>query len=293
MADDNIPKLIFKKWQIGDVTITRVLEMDPLTLLPEWLLKTDAETVRKHDWLQPHFATAEGQLIAHIQAFIIEASGKRIMVDPCIGNDKPRESAMFAMHKGPFLEHLTLAGFPPESIDFVLCTHLHVDHVGWSTRLVDGKWVPTFPNARYLFARVEYEHAKVDKGPEAEATYIDSIKPVVDAGLVELVEFDHHIVDEVRLDPSPGHTVGHCCVHVRSRGQEAVITGDMMHHPVQACEPNICSQFCVSEAQATKTRRDFLKKYSNTTAIVLGTHFSGPTGVHVKDDGEVWRMEVA
>ncbi|MDB5971136.1 MAG: fold metallo-hydrolase [Hydrocarboniphaga sp.] len=293
MTNNKATTLTFKKWQVGDVTVTRVLEMDPLTIAPEWLLKTDVETVKKHAWLKPNFATEEGQIIVNIQAFIIEAGGLKIMVDPCIGNDKPRESPLFAMHKGPFLEHLTQAGFPPESIDIVLCTHLHVDHVGWSTRLVEGKWVPTFPNARYLFARVEYENAKVDKGPEAEATYLDSIKPVVDAGLVTLVEFDHHINDEVWIDSTPGHTAGHCCIHISSKGQEALITGDMMHHPVQICEPDVCSTFCADQDQARRTRKSFLGKYSGTSAVVLGTHFAEPTGVRVTPHGDVWRVEEA
>ncbi|MBB5404458.1 MBL fold metallo-hydrolase [Paraburkholderia youngii] len=295
MIDHEATPLTFKKWKIGDVTVTRVLEMDQLTLTPEYLLKTDAATVKKHPWLQPTYANAEGQLILHIQAFIVETSGLKIMVDPCIGNDKPRKSAYFAMHKGPFLEHLKLAGFPPESIDVVLCTHLHVDHVGWNTILVDGKWVPTFPNARYLFARVEFEYAKVatSEEGESEAVYLDSIKPVLDAGLVDLVEVDYRITDEVWLEPTPGHTPGHCCIHISSKGQEAIITGDMMHHPVQACEPDVCSTFCENEELTRSTRKEFLRKYGDKPTIVLGTHFAGPTGVHVKRDGEVWRMEDA
>jgi glyoxylase-like metal-dependent hydrolase (beta-lactamase superfamily II) len=295
MTNNERAPLTFKKWQIGDVVVTRVLELDPVTLTPEWFLKTDCATVKKHPWLHPTYADADGQLKVHVQALIIEASGLNIMVDPCIGNDKPREGALYAMHNGPFLEHLTLAGFPPGSIDVVLCTHLHVDHVGWNTRLVDGKWVPTFPNARYLFARAEYEYAKrsTHSETEAEAVYLDSIKPVVDAGLVELVELNHCISPEVWLDPTPGHTPGHCSIRISSKGQEAVITGDMIHHPIQACEPDVCSVFCEDEALARSTRKTFLRKVSDTSALVLGTHFAGPTGVHVKSDGEVWRMEDA
>jgi glyoxylase-like metal-dependent hydrolase (beta-lactamase superfamily II) len=293
MADGVADVQNFRKWRIGEVTVTRVLEMDTLTLDPAWLLQTTADVVKQHTWLQPDFATADGQIIANIQAFIIESGGKRIMVDPCIGNQKPREAALFNMLDNPFLERLEAAGFPPESIDVVLCTHLHVDHCGWNTRLVDGKWIPTFPNARYLFARAEFEYAKVDKGHEQEATYNDSVKPIMEAGLAELVELDHQITQEVRLEPSPGHTPGHCCIVITSAGEEAVITGDLMHHPVQAAEPQVCSTFDFDEEQARATRRAVLCRCTERGSLMLGTHFAGPTGVRVRAHGKVWRVEGA
>lgn len=291
MAEHDSQLLNFKKWKIGNVTITRVLEMDPLLIPPEWLLQTTAETIKKHSWLQPNFATPDGQMIANIQGFVIEAGGRRILVDPCVGNDKPRESAVFNKLNNPFLERLTAAGFPPESIDYVMCTHLHVDHAGWNTRLVDGEWVPTFPNARYLFARIEVEHAQFADDPDEKATFTDSVKPIIDAGLAELVEFDYRIGDEVFLEPSPGHTPGHCCIRITSMGEEAVITGDLMHHPIQACEPDVCSNYCFDNDQARATRRLFLEKYSDSDTVVLGTHFAEPTGVRILPYGNAWKVE--
>lgn len=280
-----------KSWQIGKIKVTRIPEWLNWAVGVEWLLKAGVDDVLAVDWLQPDHATPDGDIIVNIQAMIIEAGGKRIMVDPCIGNEKPRSIEFFNMLQTPFLERLNAAGFPRETIDFVLCTHLHADHVGWNTILVDGKWVPTFPNARYLFARQEFEYAKVDTGTDAEATYADSIGPVVAAGLVDLVESNHVIVDGVRLEPSPGHTPGHCVIVVSSGGEEAVITGDTMHHPLQIARPNICSSFCWDEAQAIATRKSILDRVTRGRSLLLGTHFSGPTGVNLIEDGDAWRVE--
>lgn len=280
----------FKRWRFGAVTVTRVLEMAPVTLDPAWLLKITQENVRKHSWLLPDFATAEGLLKVNVQAFVIEAAGKRIMVDPCIGNHKKRAGALFNMLDNPFLERLEAAGFPRESIDFVLCTHLHTDHCGWNTMLVNGRWVPTFPKARYFFARDEFEFARTDKGDEQEATYEDSVKPIVDAGLAELIDYNHAIVEGVRLEHSPGHTPGHCFVVVSSGGEEAVITGDMMHHPVQAAEPDVCSNYCWDEQKAIATRKALLDRAVKEETTVLGTHFAEPTAVKVVRSGTAWRM---
>jgi glyoxylase-like metal-dependent hydrolase (beta-lactamase superfamily II) len=177
-----------RKWRIGKVTATRILEMDTLVIPPESMLKTTTGTVLEYDWLQSHYATPKGRLLTHIQTFVLEIGDLRIMVDPCIGNHKPRQGpAFFNMLNTPFLEYLGEAGFPPETIDVVLCTHLHLDHVGWNTRLENGKWVPTFPNARYLFSRIEFEHTKNDNRLKGDETFSDSVQPIMDAGLGQLV----------------------------------------------------------------------------------------------------------
>lgn len=278
------------RWRIGAVTITRILELAPLTVSTEWLLKTTTATALRHAWLQPEYVTPDGRLKALIQAFVIEAGDKRILVDPCIGNDKPRTNGMFSGLRGPFLERLAAAGFPPETIDVVLCTHLHVDHCGWNTRLVDGRWVPTFPNARYLFARVELEHAAADTFDDQDLVYADSIQPVIAAGQAEIIEFDHRIVGEVTLRPTPGHTPGHCSIVITSEGETAIITGDMIHHPLQACEPDVCSNFCAHDAEAIATRRATLDWCAENGVVLFGSHFAGPTAVRVTADGTGWRL---
>jgi glyoxylase-like metal-dependent hydrolase (beta-lactamase superfamily II) len=286
----------FRGWTIGDVRVTRVQEMsvpfDPTMLFVD----VTPARVLSHDWLRPHFAFDDGNLHLSIHAFVVEAGGKRIVVDTCVGNDKERPETPFHHLATRFFEDLSAAGFPPESIDYVLCTHMHVDHVGWNTRLVNGKWVPSFPNARYLFARTEWEHwskeaeSEADGGLHASAVIGDSVRPIFDAGLAQLVEATHQVTPEVRLEPTPGHTPGHVSVRIASRGAEAVITGDMIHHPIQCAEPEICTHFCTDAERARATRRSFLARHAGAPVLVLGTHFAGPTGGHIAQDGETWRF---
>ena len=187
-------------------------------------------------WCRPHFATADGQVVMSIHALVIESDGRRI-VDTCVGNDKTLNIPNWNKRQGPFLADLAAAGFAADAIDTVLCTHLHVDHVGWNTKLENGRWVPTFPNARYLWHRAEYEHWLVTDQSMYGPVVQESVLPVYEAGLVDLVEPTHAVTSEVRLEPTHGHTPGHVSVHISSRGEEAVITGDVMHHPAQCAHP--------------------------------------------------------
>jgi glyoxylase-like metal-dependent hydrolase (beta-lactamase superfamily II) len=173
----------------------------------------------------------------------------------------------------------------------VICTHLHVDHVGWNTRLDNGRWVPTFPRARHLFARREWEHWSSERDEDTTRIMQDSVKPVLDAGLATLVEMDHRVSDEIWLEPTPGHTPGHASVRLRSRDADAVITGDLMHHPIQMAEPHWCSHFDVDPDTARKTRRAFCERYAGGAVTVLGTHFHDPTAGHIVRHGDTWRFE--
>ena len=280
------------RWQIGAVRITRVVEIEgpsPGTFL---FAEATPERLLQQTWLKPHFLTADGRTIGAIHAFIIESEGCRIVVDTCIGNDKPRSVANWNLRRGRFLEDLAAAGFPRESVDTVLCTHLHVDHVGWNTMLANGHWVPTFPRARYLFGRTEWEHwSQEPPGPDRQARD-DSVRPVLDAGLAELVATDHRITAEVRLESTPGHTPGHVSVRVVSRGEQAIITGDLMHHPVQCAEPDWANRFDVDAAAARRTRRAFLEQHADRPVLVLGTHFATPTAGRIVRDGKAWRFAV-
>ena len=184
-------------------------------------------------WLRPHFVDDDGNLVLSIHAFGIAAGDRRIIVDTCIGNDRHIPGMEALNLQTPFLSDLADAGFPREEVDTVICTHLHFDHVGWNTMLVDGEWVPTFPNARYLLCRDEWEHWNREGASGYAATIDDAVRPVVDAGLADLVASDHRVTDEIRLEATPGHTPGHVAVHVESGGRHALITGDLAHHPVQ------------------------------------------------------------
>lgn len=281
------------RWRVGDITITRIVEFEGPGGLGRYLPDATREAVAAIAWLQPHFATPEGRLIGAIHALVIETPETRIVVDTCVGNDKARQVPAWNMLQTAFLDDMAAAGYPPERIDHVLCTHLHVDHVGWNTRLVAGKWRPTFENARYLFGRREYEFwaARGDDerfGP----VFSDSVQPVFDAGLVDLVETDHQIAPGVELLATPGHTPGHVSVLIHSKGEQALITGDMLHHPCQLAWPDWGAVVDEDKPQAVATRLDVFSRFANTPVLVIGTHFARPTAGRIVRDGEAFRLDV-
>jgi glyoxylase-like metal-dependent hydrolase (beta-lactamase superfamily II) len=216
------------------------------------------------------------------------------VVDTCLGNDKEnRRIPNWNNMKTKFLEDIAAEGFARESIDTVLCTHLHVDHVGWNTMKVGGKWVPTFPNARYLFGRVEHEHWTNFSGREDQPYVIgDSVTPIVEAGLAQLVEYDHKIGAEISLLPTVGHTPGHVSVVIESRGEKAMITGDFMHHPCQIAHPEWSTLADSDPEQGITTRRIMFEQLAGSPVLVLGTHFAGATAGRIVRDGDTYRLDV-
>jgi glyoxylase-like metal-dependent hydrolase (beta-lactamase superfamily II) len=279
------------EWRIGDVRVRRIVELEGPVPGTFFYAEGTPENVKRHAWLRPRFATPEGRLVGSIHAFVLESQGRRIVVDTCVGNDKVRSNPNWNRMQTRFLADLEQAGFPAETIDTVVCTHLHVDHVGWNTRLADGCWVPTFPNARYLFGRREFEYwSEADPGTDGDIMG-DSVRPITDAGLADLVESDHRITDHVVLEPTPGHTPGHVSVRIRSGETEAVITGDLMHHPIQCAEPDWTVHFDVDSEAARTTRRAFLGKHADSGVLVLGTHFATPTAGRVVSAGSGWGFD--
>ena len=283
-------------WKIGDVTVTRVVELEvPIPWSPEhaFLPKATPETLRTMPWLYPHFVRPEDDaILLSFHALLVDAPGMRLVVDTCIGNDKPRKEIGMQALNTPFMDHMRDAGWPPESVDAVVCTHLHVDHVGWNTRLQDGQWVPTFPNARYLIGRVDHEHWS-SNGDETDLQILaDSVQPIFDAGLAEYVEMDAVLTPEIRLVPTPGHTPGHISVMIESKGETAFITGDALHHPSQMAYPDWCPSVDVDQTLSPATRRKLLAEAESTGLLFIGTHFAGPTAGRVVKDGENWRLEV-
>ncbi len=278
------------QWQLGDVKITRIIESE--APWPGTFILPDAtpENIVKHEWLAPVWADEKGKLRMSIHALVIESRGKRIIVDTCIGNDKIRSNPVWSNLKLPFLDDLKKVGYTKDQIDNVVCTHLHVDHVGWNTTLKDGKWVPTFDNAQYVIGGTEWDYWSHFDGKDMRDPVEDSVRPVVEAGKAKLVDSNHRLTDEVWLEPTPGHTPGHHSVRISSRGKEAVITGDLMHHPIQCQYPEWDDGFDSDGAMAKKTRRAFCEKYADKDVLVFGTHFATPSCGRIVSHGDSFRF---
>jgi glyoxylase-like metal-dependent hydrolase (beta-lactamase superfamily II) len=267
---------------VGEVSITPVVEIGrssfpTASMLPD---STAAAVAAHHDWLKPDFFDEEvGDLASRIQTFVVRTPQHTILVDTGVGNDKPREGAqLWHMRQGRYLNDLAASGVLPEDVAYVVCTHLHVDHVGWNTRFRPGsngrpgEWVPTFPRARYIFAGEEWEYWRHEK----DACIADSVVPVVEAGQAMLVGHDYVIDPWIRFEPSPGHTPGHVCLRLRTTAGEAVFAGDLMHRTVQVAEPQWSSRFCYDPRRAAATRRDFVERHADTGTLILAAHFPRP-----------------
>jgi glyoxylase-like metal-dependent hydrolase (beta-lactamase superfamily II) len=279
-------------WKVGNVKITKIVEIDVAGGSRFLLPQATYDEVKKLKWLMPAFATEDGKLKLSVHSLIVETPTRRIIVDTCIGNDKQgRNIPTWNNLQLPFLDDLTKAGYPPDSIDTVLCTHLHVDHVGWNTRLVGGKWVPTFKNARYVFGKIEYDAWKANAPtPTHAAVFEDSVKPVVDAGLVDLIASDHKLTDEITMIPTPGHSPGHMSIHIKSAGEEGLLTGDVAHHPVQMFHLGWSSLADSDGVQAAKTRQQLFSRFADKPVLTLGGHFGAG---HIKRAGDSFIYQAA
>ena len=282
------------RWKIGAVTITKIVEFEATGGSRFILPQATREAVLPIAWLRPHFADAEGRLRMSVHALVVETPDRRVLVDTCVGNDKQHRAipAWNGLNTA-FLADLAAGGYRRDSIDTVLCTHLHVDHVGWNTMLVEGRWVPTFPRARYLMGRIEFEHWRSRReDASAAAVFDDSVAPVFDAGLVDLVATDHRLSDELCLMPSLGHTPGHVSLRIASRGEEALITGDFIHHPCQMARLDWSSAADHDPLLAAATRRRLFQHLAGSEALMIGTHFAGPTAGRVRAEGDAYRLAV-
>jgi glyoxylase-like metal-dependent hydrolase (beta-lactamase superfamily II) len=284
--------MVGEVWQIGKVKITRIVEIEATGGMSRIIPDATRDKIQDIGWLFPHFASADGRLRGAIHSLIIETPGHKIIVDTCIGNDKERAVPVWNNLQTAYLADLADAGYPADSIDTVLCTHLHIDHVGWNTKWDGAKWVPTFKNAEYLFGEVEYNHWMTHDREGQSQVMTDSVTPIVEAGLQKLISQDHVICPEVRLIPTPGHTPGHHSVMIESEGQSALITGDFLHHPCQFAHPEWPSAPDWDVPQGYATRVDMYKRLAETLTLVIGTHFHTPTAGYLKTDGKAWRLDV-
>jgi glyoxylase-like metal-dependent hydrolase (beta-lactamase superfamily II) len=280
------------RWTIGDVTVSALVERrseTPLGFLPS----ASQETIAAHrGWLRPWALGEDDQLRFVIQALCLEVGGQRIVVDTCVGPRRLPEIYAWIANDGSFVEDLGAAGFGRDDVDLVICTHLHFDHVGWNTIREDGGWVPTFRRARYLISRPEYDHWRGMSEQEHAAgtvfNFDDAVTPLFTAGQVDLVDLadaDHRVNEAVRLVATPGHSPGHVSVRITSRGEDALITGDCAHHPVQFAEPDWYSTADIDAGRANATRRRLVREFTDTGTLIIGTHFPPPGAGHLVTDG--------
>ena len=282
---------------IGDIEVTRVVEAAGSFAPVDFLLPGfNPEILQRHRWLQPGFVDAAMQVVMSFHSYLLRTTRHTILVDGCVGNGKERPlRPMWHRQEVPYLERLAAAGVQPEQIDFVFCTHLHADHVGWNTRLKGGRWVPTFPNARYIFGRREYEHweALQRAGEEPNhGSFADSVLPVMEAGLADLVESDHELETGLHLEAAYGHTPGTCLLHARSRGQHGVFTGDVMHTPVQLADPALSSRFCSDPVLSARTRQALCERYAETQSTLFTGHFPAPSAARIVRAGPTFGLQV-
>ncbi|WP_199763304.1 MBL fold metallo-hydrolase [Bradyrhizobium guangdongense] len=277
------------QWQVGKVKITKVAELETVGSTRFILPLASNEEICKLPWLIPHFATEEGRLKMSIHSLVVETPGRRIVVDTGLGNDKQgRNVPTWNNRSTPFLDTMTAAGFPPDSIDTVLCTHLHVDHVGWNTKLSGGKWVPTFPKARYVFGRTEYEYWRDHSTePDKQAVFGDSVQPIVDADRADLIPSDHRLCEEISMIPTPGHSPGHMSILIRSDGEQALLTGDVAHHPCQMAHLGWSSTADSDQTQSAATRAALFGRFADTPTLVIGGHFSAG---QIRREGDAFRF---
>ncbi|WP_197040471.1 MBL fold metallo-hydrolase [Pseudonocardia halophobica] len=290
-------------WSVGEFTITKVVELSvEVGLLDGLIAEATPEVVKSVGWLCPDFAIEDGRTLWDVNSFVVDTGDAVVMVDAGCGNGKsfPMQPVWDTLDT-PFLEGLAGAGYRPEDVDVVLLTHLHLDHVGWcATRDAAGRWVPTFPNAEVWVVREEYEAFRdpaevewVDSAAlqaQRELMYQQSIRPVEEAGLLRIVPADAPVAPGIRLYATPGHTEGHHSVLVESDGASAFVTGDFIHHPIQIAFPDWSSRVDVDPAESATRRRALFEWCAGTDLVLLGTHFSGPGGGRVVQDGEGYRL---
>lgn len=278
------------RWQVGDVRITRVDERcDPYPVGAMLDGVTPDDLAPHRAWLAPHFVNERGDLLVSVHALVIESDGLRIIVDTCLGESVPEDAGVAPEPR--FLERMEAAGFPRASVDRVLCTHLHFDHVGWNTIREGGRLVPTFPRARYLFAEREWAHWNAAREKGYASTLEERVRPLIEAGLVDLVPMDHRLTSSVRLQPTPGHTPGHVSVVIESGGERAFITGDMVFHPVQWAETAWANGADGDREAARRMREETREALAAEDSLVIGTHFAPPTAGHVRRATAGWRFE--
>jgi len=287
-------------FRCGSIEVMRIKETLGAAFPPQYLLPDlPPEAVERHlGWLAPnHYDEAKKRFVMGTHTWLLRTKHHTILVDTCIGNHKPRpHSPGFDNLEQPYLERLAQAGFKPEDVDFVLCTHLHVDHIGWNTQLRDGRWVPTFPNAKVICSVAELKSAEAKaraNDPEDDhlAQWQDSLLPVLEAGLLQSVEGTHELEDGVTIEPTPGHTPGHVVLRTESGGERMLFAGDLCHHPLQVYYPDTNSRFCEDAAVARAMRRKILAGCVESGALLAPAHWGAPHAGRIEANAANFRIK--
>jgi glyoxylase-like metal-dependent hydrolase (beta-lactamase superfamily II) len=281
-------------FKVGALEIARIVEVEEPFLEPEKMFAeaTPDAIASAREWMGPHaFCPDTGKLILPIQSYLIRTPHHLALVDTCLGNHKsPAGFKRWAGRNDPtYLRRLGEAGVHPDEIDFVFCTHLHLDHSGWHTEWRDGKWMPTFPNARYIFAKEEYSYAEREYQQRQDPVFVENVLPVMEAGRGVLVDVDYALDDTLYLESTPGHTPGHCAIRLASAGQTGVVTGDLIHSPLQCAHPDWNFRFDDQPELARITRRSFLERHCDAGTLILATHFPSPSVGWFEHRGDAYR----
>jgi len=278
-------------FHIGEMRVQRIMEMQLEFRLPGEMFPSakPEELAELTPQLTPWaIHPASGMAILAIQSYLVKTARHTILIDTCIGCDKTntRIPSWAGRTDRRWLKRLAQAGIAPAQVDYVFCTHMHADHSGWNTQLVDGRWVPTFPNAKYIFARTEVEHAERAGLPQ----YAENVLPVIAAGQAILVDSDHALDDGLWLEPTPGHTPGHVAVNLRSGADHALMWGDMLHSPLQCLRPDWWFSIDTDPVQSVATRRRVLETCCEHNRLILPAHFPAPSVGRIDRAGDAYRF---
>ena len=282
--------------RIGDARITRVLEYSGPTHLPDFLFPDrDHLPIKANQaWLAPnHYVPVMNRLIMTTQIWVVQAGGNVILIDTGVGNRKPRPAEPMNMLNTLMLPWLEAAGAAPDKVTHVVMTHLHVDHVGWNTVLADGRWVPTFPNARYLVPKGDFDPLKAQHDQTPNPVFADSILPVLEAGLVDVIDETREIAGCLVAEPAPGHSAGQLTFRLRSQGEEGIFSADVMHNAIQVARPDWNTRYCVMPDLAAATRAAFLARAADRGALIMPMHFGAPYCGYIRRQGDGYAFEGA
>jgi glyoxylase-like metal-dependent hydrolase (beta-lactamase superfamily II) len=283
--------------KLGNITIHRVVEQQAAVFFDAFeFFPTLTKEIWEENrgWLQPKYIDAAGKVVLCVQSYLVETPHHNILIDSCVGNHKPRPARPMwnMLDSDTYEKSLAATGIGMADIDYVMCTHLHADHVGWNTRLENGRWVPTFPKAKYLFAdrELEFWTAKQKEDAAAHPWVTDSVLPIVQANRAEVVKSNHALNDHVRLFPTPGHTIDHFSVQIGKTGQDAVIAGDMLHSPLQARYPGMGMRVDYDSKQAGITRRNVFARLCDTPTLLCTAHFPSPSTGRIARWGDGFKV---